>query len=342
MTTNDSSRPSLLRGASATPPRRLPTKRGTRWLIAGALAACVSIAEARAPELIAEAQAVAAKAGLPWAVHVKGTQFRYIPGGWMYKGRRWNDSSNLARVWVDAYYLATYEAPDTDLQKFLNTLVDAGAKVDDRIDEGCLMQRNNQGRFVSIRDNQGLPASGLSWNTANDLAQWMGFRLPTEAEWEHAARGNDRRLYPWGDARPVRGQHANWDAPNTEFAANPPCGLLRPIDANPEGVSPFGIWNMAGNVREFVADWSDSDLLLQLPDDTKNPTGPITGTHRLLKGGRWGDNSPNWLEISAQVEYRPEVAFRCNGVRYALDVATVRKHLAAGTATAAPPPPSAK
>lgn len=313
-----------------------------RHVLAIGVATIAASALARPPELVDRAKAAAAAAGVPWEVRINGVEFRYIPAGWTYKGRQWNDSSNLARVWVDAFYMATYEARDTDLQKFLNTLLDSGGPIADRIDEGCLIQRDGTGRFVSLRDNQGLPASGLHWTTANDLARWMGFRLPSEAEWEHAARGEDRRKYPWGDAHPARGAHANWDAPYSEFASNPPCGLLRPIDANPEGTSPYGIWNMAGNVREFVADWSDQDNLLKLKDGTRNPHGPASGTHKILKGGRWGDNSPNWLEISAQVEYQPNVAFRCNGVRYAVDVTLVSDLIKTGKASAITLPPAAR
>lgn len=312
---------------------------GLRAFLGMLLAASALASYARTPELVDTAKQAAQEQGVPWQVKVNGVEFRYIPGGWMYKGRQWNDSSNLVRVWVDDYYLAIYEARDTDLQTYLNSLVDAKKPVDGKIDEGCLIQRDSKGKFFSLRNNQGLPASGLNWNTANDLTQWMGFRLPTEAEWEHAARGSDRRIYPWGNERPIRGKHATWDIPYAEFAANPPCGLLTRIDTNPEGVSPYGIWNMAGNVREFVADWVNRGALAELPEGTRNPRGPASGKEKILKGGRWGDNSPNWLEVSAQVEYGPHEAFRCNGVRYALDVTAVKELLKAGKASALPATP---
>lgn len=292
---------------------------------------------ARSPELVPAAQTAAKAANLPWEVLVRGVEFRYIPAGWSYvSSQKEYGKTELARVWVDAFYIATYEARDTDLQAYLNSLLDQGKPTDDKIDEGCLIRRDNAGRFVSLRDNQGLPASGLSWKTAAELTQWMGFRLLSEAEWERAARGEDRRTFPWGEANPIRDQHANWAVPNTEFNSKMPCTHVRSIDANPEGVSPFGIWNMAGNVREFVADWITPDAYIPVAEDARNPKGPETGTHKILKGGRWGDSLSVWLKVSARVEYLPREAFRCNGVRYALDAEQMRTLLAEGKATARP------
>lgn len=282
---------------------------------------------------IAAAQSAAAEAKLPWEIVVNGVEFIYIPAGWTYLGSRLTDPATWRKVWIDAFYLAKYEARDRDLERFMNALVEQKADVEDRIDEGCLLQRKEDGRFAPLRNNANLPASGLNWQTANDLAQWMGFRLPSEAEWVRAARGDSHRIFPWGDEPPIKGEHANFAARFVKPTPdNPPCMMLQPVVSNERGISPFGIWNMAGNAREFVADWlpedwREVDRFSRVPNGTKNPRGPASGKEKMLKGGRWGDHSTSSLEIAAQVNYAPRVAFRCNGVRFALDVESVRRHI---------------
>lgn len=286
---------------------------------------------------VAQAQEAARQSSLPWETVINGVEFIYIPAGWTYLGSRLTDPSTWKRVWIDAFYLSKYEARDRDLERFLNALVDQKSEVDGRLDEGCLLQRNTNGRFVPFRDNANLPASGLNWRTANDLARWMGFRLPTEAEWVRAARGDDQRVFPWGNEPPIKGVHANFGAKFIKPTPdNPPCAMLQPIDSNNQGVSPFGIWNMAGNAREFVSDWlpddwRETDRFSSVVNDARNPAGPRHGKEKMLKGGRWGDHSTAALEIASHVSYAPNEAFRCNGARYAIDIESVQKHIGQGS-----------
>ncbi|MDA1329664.1 MAG: formylglycine-generating enzyme family protein [Chloroflexi bacterium] len=119
------------------------------------------------------------------------------------------------------------------------------------------------------------PVQGIAWPEAVAYCEWVGRRLPTEAEWEKAARGPGRATYPWGD-QPPNQNLANFDAK---------VGDVVPVDSLQAGASPYAALNMAGNVWEWVADWYDESYYAQSP--TENPTGPETGTLRGIRGGAW-------------------------------------------------------
>lgn len=151
-------------------------------------------------------------------------------------------------------------------------------------------------------DQPDLPAGCVTWAQAKAFCSWAGKRLPTEAEWEKAARGEDR-TYPWGD-----------DEPNCSLANMAGCGgALRPVGSAPDGASPYGALDMAGNVVELVADWYDAGYYLGAP--TTDPQGPQNGTRYSGRGGGFKSDS-DFLRASKRDWYDPtdtavSLGFRC-------------------------------
>jgi formylglycine-generating enzyme required for sulfatase activity len=147
------------------------------------------------------------------------------------------------------------------------------------------------------------PVVCASWFEAKTYCQWRGARLPTEAEWEKAARGTDRRIYPWGNESPGRSL-LNYDRN---------VGATTPVGSYPEGASPYGLYDMAGNVWEWVADWYDQDYYEHSP--TVNPTGPASGEYLVLRSGAFNDD---WTHIRTtnrnrdkQTDTADSLGFRC-------------------------------
>jgi formylglycine-generating enzyme required for sulfatase activity len=124
---------------------------------------------------------------------------------------------------------------------------------------------------VAGRDNH--PINGVAWNQSRAYCQWRGGDLPTEAQWEYAARGTDGRIYPWGNAAP---------ASQLCWYSTSPSGTC-PVRTYPSGNSPFGLFDMAGNVWEWTRDFYASYTMPAAID----PTGPTSGTNRVYRGGSW-------------------------------------------------------
>ncbi len=157
------------------------------------------------------------------------------------------------------------------------------------------------------------PILNITWDDAKYYADWAGVTLPTEAQWEKAARGTDGRIYPWGN---------EWDASKLQCSKTEwgDVGKTAPVGSFPAGASPYGVLDMAGNVWEWCADWYSPDYYKTTP--LNNPTGPETKdlkeiNLRVLHGGCWGGfNSDNFRVALRYYIYLPTnkyfyIGFRC-------------------------------
>ncbi len=147
------------------------------------------------------------------------------------------------------------------------------------------------------------PVVGITWDEAMTFCQWMGGLLPTEAQWEKAAKGIDSRTYPWGD------EFSNTKA-NIDFFHN----ATTSVGLYPEGASPYGCLDMAGNVREWCLDWYDPQSYSKIPMGGKDPQGPFEGKHKVMRGGgfrSYRDEARCSFRGHASVDTRePDIGFR--------------------------------
>jgi formylglycine-generating enzyme required for sulfatase activity len=153
------------------------------------------------------------------------------------------------------------------------------------------------------------PVLNVDWQQADTYCAWVDKRLPTEAEWEKAARGtNDTRGFPWGDYLADCTLANCWVMPVGQCV-----GDTAPIGSYPKGASVYGALDIAGNVGEWVHDWFQADYYHHTP--YANPQGPATGTHKVGRDGAWSDDSEN-IQVSKRQRILPETSnpflgFRC-------------------------------
>ncbi len=212
-------------------------------------------------------------------------------------------------VTLDAFWIDRTEVTNAQYAVFLNTLGGYRAACDGQ--DCAETQREDKYSRLILRDGQiavegGFeehPVTQVSWYGARSYCAWAGARLPTEAEWEKAARGTDGRLYPWGDGEPGCEQAAFGTCSHGTVAT----GSL------PAGASPYGALDMAGNVWEWVHDRYDAGTYRLSP--AQDPQGPDAGWDRVFRGGSWGtlavflrttdrgNNSPTYAGFN--------IGFRC-------------------------------
>lgn len=201
------------------------------------------------------------------------------------------------QVYLDAYYLDQFEMTTSRYGKFLeNTNRDTPRDWSETVP----------------KQQEKKPVVGVTWDDANAYCKWSGKRLPTEAEWEKAARGTDQRLYPWGNEKPYDG------LANFNRCCDKVYDLLTDVGSFEGGKSPYGVYDMTGNAKEWVADWTSPDTdymeseLKKLP--RKNPLGPGKGQSKVLRGGGW--RSVEYFETYERNTEVPshnydDIGFRC-------------------------------
>jgi sulfatase modifying factor 1 len=187
----------------------------------------------------------------------------HVSSGPFTMGGRDEDSPRSERpahtVFLSDYYISKYPVTNQEYREFVQC---TGHRIPIHWQRGTFPA--GTGRH---------PISNVNWQDADAFAKWRGARLPTEAEWEKAARGTDERPYPWG-TRFTEGERCN---------ANNQVGTTTPVDECPDGRSFYELWDMAGNVYEWCNDYYDEEYYKSSP--ATNPKGPDGGQERVVRGG---------------------------------------------------------
>ncbi len=241
-----------------------------------------------------------------------GATMRLIPEGEFTMGGNdgYADERPIHLVYLNAYYIDKYEVTNS----MYEACVDDGA---------CNPPQETSSmtnpRYYGNSQFADYPVIYVNWYQAETYCEWRGARLPTEAEWEKAARGTDGYKYPWGNSFQCR--NGNFDdlmrLDGYVIPGGPNCDGYKdiaPVGLFDSGSSPFEIYDMAGNVWEWVADWYDRDYYSD--PSYKNPQGASSGNGRVARGGAWDVANTKNLLATRRVSFDPSTAgnylgFRC-------------------------------
>jgi formylglycine-generating enzyme required for sulfatase activity len=197
----------------------------------------------------------------------------FVPAGEFMMGSNNGDSDEIPvhQVYLDAFWIDQTEVTNAMYAKCVS-------------DSGCTpplsSRSSSRNSYYGNSEFNDYPVVYVNWNQANAYCEWAGRSLPTEAQWEKAARGTDGRTYPWGEG-------INCD--NANYVSGGSCvGDTSKVRSYESGKSPYGAYDMAGNVWEWVNDWYSETYYQSSP--SSNPTGPVSGKYRMFRGGSWLSN----------------------------------------------------
>jgi formylglycine-generating enzyme required for sulfatase activity len=263
---------------------------------------------------------------LPKAIEGKdGVEMVLIPGGEFTMGSDEDDLKDMAphhTIRIDDFYIDKYEVSNRQFAAFLSNVKpsegEKGLRWNWIVLRSDLSEKKRENmwpteivyeknRYRAFDGFENYPALTVTWDAADAYCEWAGKRLPTEAEWEKAARGGlEKKVYPWGNEIPTSG--VNFDKRwrlNTEPSPTVPVGYYL--------ANGYGLYNIVGNVWEWCSDWYDPNYYKKSPD--RNPKGPETGFQKVLRGGSWFNDAMgirvavrNW---ASPVTTNEDVGFRC-------------------------------
>jgi formylglycine-generating enzyme required for sulfatase activity len=226
---------------------------------------------------------------------IDGATMVYVPAGEFLMGSNdYDDEKPPHTVYLDAFWIDKYEVTNALYKK----CVSAG-----KCQPPTSTRSFSRDAYYGNSQYDNYPVIYVTWENANQYCTWANKKLPTEAQWEKAARGTDGRIYPWG----------NTFDKNLLNSAEGGKGDTTAVGSYPAGASPYGAMDMAGNVWEWVADWYDANYYKN--SASRNPTGPTSGLYRVLRGGSWDSDSlvvrAAYRHLSVPVYRGSDVGFRC-------------------------------
>lgn len=220
----------------------------------------------------------------------------YVPAGEFSMGSNKGSANAVPEhtVTLDSYWIDQTEVTNAMYAKCVS---DGSCQAPENSTSHTRVSYFNDSKYADF------PVIYVNWYEADAYCKWAGRSLPTEAQWEKAARGTDGRLYPWGKEVPN----------NNVLNFNSLQGDTVKVGSYPAGASPYGALDMSGNVGEWVSDFYQKDYYKSSPD--KNPEGPVYGYEKIVRGGSWGDDislvRSIYRKIVTPIESSNNLGFRC-------------------------------